>query len=171
MRLFKSSPKTTIAAVVAAGTLIGAPLTLNNEGLKLRPYYDGAGVLTWCGGETEVGFKTEFTKQECVDLFNVRYGYYSLRTAELYTDKGKTTITPEAHAAFTDMSYNIGLGAVAKSSMIRNINNGNLPAACESILKYKYAGGKDCSTAENRRVCGGIWVRRLQMRELCLKNS
>jgi lysozyme len=155
------------ALVVAAGAAIGAPITLNNEGMKLVPYYDSVGVRTWCGGETEIGYKEKFTEQECVKLFGVRYGYYSDRTAMFYNDVAKTVVTPEIHASMVDMSYNVGLPTVQKSSMIRELNAGRPANACAAILLYNKAGGLDCRVRSNN--CYGVWDRRLKIKKLCMK--
>lgn len=167
--LVKPSPKKTTAAIFLSMVIaIGSPLALKHEGMKLKPYYDSVGVLTWCVGETEVGFKEEFTEQECNALFTMRYGFYAKAVYSMYNDTAKEIITPEFSAAMTDMAYNVGVSAVKRSSMMRNINAGDGVAACNSILKYKYAGGKDCSAPGNR-TCRGVWHRRLEMHELCLK--
>lgn len=155
------------ALVIAAGAAIGAPATLQHEGMRLIPYYDSVHVKTWCGGETEIGYKEKFTKEECGDLFAIRYGYYSERTSLFYNETAKKILSPEIHAAFTDMSYNVGISNVGKSSMVREINAGNAAKACDAILKYKIAGGKDCSIRANN--CYGVWDRRLKMNELCRK--
>lgn len=164
----KPGKKTALAGIVAASISLGAPMTLMNEGMKLKPYYDSVGVLTWCGGETEVGYKESFTKEECADLFYMRYGYYSYATAEFYNDKAEEVITPKIHAALTDMSYNVGLPTVKKSSMIRELNAGHPVAACNAILKYKFAGGRDCSAPGNKS-CPGVWTRRQQIHKLCIE--
>ena len=157
-----------MAGFTAAATAIGMPATLHFEGMKLVPYYDSVGVKTWCAGETQIGYKEKFTLGECINLFGIRYGWYSMQTARMYSEVGAQYVTPPMHAAFTDMSYNVGTGAVAKSTMIRRINAGDPRGACDAILKYKYAGGQDCSKPGNR-TCPGIWKRRVQMHELCIK--
>lgn len=156
------------ALVVLSGAAIGGPITLQHEGMKLVPYYDSAKVLTWCGGETEIGYKEKFTEKECSDLFAIRYGYYSERTALFYNDTAKEIITPEIHASMVDMSYNLGLTAVKNSSMIRELNAGNASRSCLAILKYKYVSGRDCSQPENKKFCGGIWTRRQMIYNLCM---
>lgn len=160
-----------VAAFVALSSAIGAPLTMNLEAVKLAPYYDSIGKLTWCAGETEVGYKNKFTFSECSTLFKMRYGYYSLRTAEYYNSVAREIVTPEMHASFVDMSYNIGLGGVKNSSMIRLINQGDYVGACKAILLYKRAGKiKDCSLTKGQaKGCYGVWDRRLQMSKFCLK--
>lgn len=154
------------AAFIVASATVGAPATLNFEGMKLAPYYDSVGVKTWCAGETEVGYKEKFTLTECNLLYNIRYGYYSYQTTLFYNDKARAVVTPEIHAAMVDMSYNIGMGSVKKSSMVRHLNDGNALAACDAILLYKFAGGRDCSDPKNR-TCRGVWDRRLKMNKLC----
>jgi GH24 family phage-related lysozyme (muramidase) len=163
-----SGTKKGLAALISASIALGAPITLGYEGMKLKTYYDSVGVKTWCAGETEIGYKEQFTLQECNELYQVRYGYYSWRTSEFYNETAKKIVSPEVHAAFTDMSYNIGLGAVAKSSMIKLTNIGQVKQACNAILFYKFAGGQDCSQPFNK-TCRGVWQRRLQMHQLCMK--
>lgn len=153
---------------VAVGASIGAPMTLHYEGMSLKPYYDSVGVLTVCGGETEYVENREYTEEECTKLFGMRYGYYSKVTSSFYNQTAQELLSPEIHAAFTDMSYNVGLSKVKKSSMIRYLNNGQPVKACNAILLYKYAGGHDCSIPGNK-ICSGIWRRRIEMNELCLK--
>lgn len=159
------------ALVLVAGATIGGPLTLENEGMRLKPYYDSVGVKTVCAGETEYVEDRSYSNDECVDLYGVRYGYYSLATGDMYNDKAKEVITPQIHAAMTDMSYNVGIDTVKKSSMIRYLNQGKPVAACEAIKLYKKAGGRDCSLPANKKICGGIWDRRLKMNKLCLRGT
>lgn len=156
------------AAFVTASAAIGAPATLSFEGMKLAPYYDSVGVKTWCAGETEVGYKEKFTLGECSLLYNIRYGWYSFQTTLFYNDKANAVITPEIHAAITDMSYNVGLNRVKTSGMVRKLNEGKAREACNVILQYKYAGKYDCSIPGNK-VCWGVWDRRVKMNQLCLK--
>lgn len=157
-----------LGGFITASALVGAPLTMKAEGMKLVPYYDSVGVKTWCVGETEVGYKEKFETKDCDFLYTIRYGYYSMRLSEAYTDKGKSIITPEMHAAFTDLAYNVGIDGVKNSSVARALNAGDAKLACDNTLKFKFAGGKDCSLPGNRS-CPGVWTRRLLMHKLCTK--
>lgn len=40
-------------------------------------------------------------------------------------------------------------------------------AACDALLRYRYAGGFDCSTPGNRR-CPGVWTRQQERHAKCL---
>jgi GH24 family phage-related lysozyme (muramidase) len=159
--------KKTITAIIAAALTIGAPLTLNFEGMELKPYYDSVGVKTVCAGETEDVQNRTYTKDECLDRFNLQYGFYSYGTARFYNATAQKVVTPPIHAAFTDMAYNLGLGTVCKSSMIRELNAGRPRQACQAILLYTRAGGKDCRVRSNN--CYGIWERRKKIHDLCMK--
>ena len=64
-------------------------------------------------------------------------------------------------------SYQYGVAATCKSSMVRHINAGQYEQACEGYLLYKKSAGYDCSIPGNR-ICGGVWTRNLERREQCL---
>lgn len=159
-----------VAAFMALTTAIGGPVTLKNEGMRLVPYLDSVGVKTWCGGETEVGYKEKFTYEECSALFLMRYGAFSYAVLYLYDDDAKAVVTPEIHVAMVDTAYNIGLSGLKKSAMMRELNEGRPEPACAAILLYKKAGGRDCSKEKGKpNGCYGVWDRRLRMNKLCLK--
>lgn len=158
-----------MTAFLGVSTTIGAPVTMYFEGVRLIPYYDSAGVKTWCAGETEVGYKDKFTYEECSALFKVRLGYYSFRTAVMYNDTAKNIVTPKIHASMTDMSYNVGLSQFGRSGMLRNLNAGNATGACNYILKYKFVAGRNCFLPENKSFCGGIKIRREKAQNMCME--
>ncbi|MBR0128285.1 MAG: glycoside hydrolase family protein [Neisseriaceae bacterium] len=65
-----------------------------------------------------------------------------------------------------DFVYNFGFGNWQKSSIRQAYLNGEYLQACDNYLKYKYAGGKDCSVRANG--CYGVWIRSQKRREDCL---
>ncbi len=69
--------------------------------------------------------------------------------------------------AFIDFSYQFGIGNWRKSSMLKNLKAGKYKQACDSLLKYKYSGGYDCSTPGNKR-CSGVWTRQLERHQKCM---
>ena len=76
---------------------------------------------------------------------------------------------------YRDFVYNYGFGAWERSSMVRNLKQGNHVGACRSLLLYKnitiYKDGKptlfDCSTPNNR-TCRGVWTRTLERYNKCM---
>ncbi len=63
--------------------------------------------------------------------------------------------------------YQFGTGAWQKSSMRRELLAGRPRQACDALLKYRFAGGFDCSTPGNKR-CMGVWTRQLERHKQCL---
>lgn len=72
--------------------------------------------------------------------------------------------------AYTDFVYQFGIGNWSNSSMLGNLKQGKYKAACDSLLKYKYSGGFDCSTPGNKR-CAGVWSRQLERHQKCVGAS
>ena len=68
---------------------------------------------------------------------------------------------------YVDFSYQYGTGTWLKSSMRRELLAGNHRAACDALLKYRFAAGYDCSTPGNRR-CMGVWTRQLERHAACM---
>lgn len=89
-----------------------------------------------------------------------------------------------------DFSYQYGVAATCDSSMVRRINAGEYPQACNAYTEFRYlttknptpgwqpykfdAKGKpthwrfDCSTSGNK-VCSGVWKRSLERRNKCME--
>lgn len=54
-------------------------------------------------------------------------------------------------AAVLDASYNLGPATVCRSSIVRNLNAGNVRAACNAFMLYTRANGVVLRGLENRR--------------------
>lgn len=68
--------------------------------------------------------------------------------------------------AYVDLAYNVGPYNVCKSSIPVKVKAGQYEAACNTILDFKKASGRDCSVRNNG--CYGVWIRRLEMQKKCL---
>lgn len=68
--------------------------------------------------------------------------------------------------AYVDLAYNVGPGAVCRSSIVAKVKAEQYEAACKTILDFRRAGGKDCSVRSNG--CFGVWLRRLEGYQQCL---
>lgn len=92
----------TLGASVALATA-GAHLA-EKEGLSLRPYKDGGGVVTWCYGQTQGVPKALYTQTECdIDLLYTTQDYMAAVTKYLRKDTPASVV-----AAFTSTAVNIG---------------------------------------------------------------
>lgn len=72
--------------------------------------------------------------------------------------------------SYVDFVYQFGLGAWQKSSMRRALLAGDYAKACGALLRYRYAGGYDCSTlidGQPNTRCYGVWARQLERHKQC----
>lgn len=185
---------TTIASVGVAAFLVlagqeGKPKTEKYEGIILGEYYDTSHVLTWCGGETQVGRLPEgeaYTYEYCKPLFDAQWDRYSAKMASCYPEDLYPYISVNMHVAFTDTFYNTG--ARCSSGMMRALKRKDLTGACEFLKEYRHSrtarGGRldmldgrkngkmDCSLTEGEaQGCYGVWKRRLEFYEDCIKEA
>lgn len=145
----------TSAAVMAASVAFIQPW----EGLYTDPYYDIVGVKTVCYGETaadHVDLSRSYTKQECADMLRSSLVNYDNGVKNCLTHE----ITDGMHVAFISVAYNIGVPAFCKSSMARLTNEGELKEACDALMNWNKAGGREIKGLTNRRTAE---------RSVCLK--
>lgn len=157
------SLRTKVSAAVAAGTILGAAIigtVGQNEGRSLTAYWDSAGVLTICDGDTtNVRPGQRATVAEC-DA-RLRAGIQKHAAALDGLPEG----LPDAVVlGAMDLTYNIGVGGFNSSSVKQCLARRDYKCAKAATLKWKYItvnGRKyDCSTPGNTR-CSGLWKRRL----------
>ena len=133
-----------VLAVVLAAAAFIAPW----EGLRLRPYFDIVGVLTWCYGETRGAPKSEYTKAECDALLADGVGEFHAAMRRCI----KRPLTENQWVAVTSWAYNVGTGAACGSTLVRQINAGLPPETwCRQLLRWNRAGGRVVSGLTNRR--------------------
>jgi lysozyme len=128
------------------------------EGLQLVSYRDVVGVATICYGETrgvKMGMKA--TKAEC----DAMLAEGLLEFADGIAHCVPWDDMPDTRkVAAVSLAYNIGQGGFCKSSVARELRNGNVNAACDAFLRFNKAGGV---------VWRGLTNRRKAERELCLR--
>lgn len=76
-------------------------------------------------------------------------------------------ISQAEYDVYMDWVYQYGSGAWQKSGMRRHLQAGQYRAACDALLRYRFAGGHDCSTPGNK-ICAGVWTRQVERHGKCL---
>lgn len=141
------SPKTGIAAGVAAVLVLAAAIVKPWEGKENDPYRDIVGVLTVCYGHTGGIENRRYTDAECDALLGK-----DLAEAHSHVKRCITKPLPVgAEAAFISAAYNIGPKVVCGSTLQRKANAGDIKGACGQLLNWVYAGGKKVKGLVNRR--------------------
>lgn len=143
-----------IVSTAAAALLLA--FTPSQEGRSLTTYRDIGGVLTYCDGATEnARADATYTPSECdaqLDRDLARHAAGIARCIPL------ERLTVGQQVAFVDAAYNIGVPAFCGSSMARLTKAGDIAGACDALLLWNRAGGRQVA---------GLTARRQRERELC----
>lgn len=141
---------------------VAVPLIAKWEGKRNQAYQDIIGVWTICYGSTRGVQPGDFkTDEECLELLRAEVHEYREGLHRYFTDETRNTrLTPERDAAYTSLSYNVGIGGAGKSTAVRRLNNGDIRGGCQALGWWNKAGG---------RVVRGLVNRRAEETELCLR--
>lgn len=138
----------------AAAALVG--LVAQWEGKENNPYRDIVGVWTVCYGETNVAMR-RYSDAECSDMLGDSLTKYAgpvlERNPELRGHDNQLV-------AATSLAYNIGPAAYRRSTVAKRFTAGNWRGACDAMLAWSYAGGRQIK---------GLLNRRKAERAICLK--
>lgn len=120
---------------------------------------DPPGINTVCYGHIEdVEIGDTYTKTQCQEMLATDLPRY-----EAMVDKCiKVPMPPHRHAAIISFTYNVGGGALCRSSVARKLNAGDVQGGCDALLLYNRANGK---------VIRGLTNRRVAERKYCLMND
>lgn len=141
----------------AALVLAGAGTVSYYEGVSNKAYLDPVGIWTICYGETKgVGKEGYKTDEECLDSLAEDLTEHHKKMV-LYI---KTPISVKEEAAYLSFTYNVGVGAFSKSTLIKKLNAGDRIEACNQLLRWDKAGGKRLK---------GLTLRRESESKLCLE--
>ncbi|WP_282257255.1 lysozyme [Stenotrophomonas sp. PS02301] len=142
------------AAVIA---LTATALVKPWEGYSPDPYVDMVGVVTYCYGDTGRPAKARYTEQECAEKLSSRLGQYMAGITACID----MPLRQNEWAAVLSWTYNVGVGAACRSTLVRKINAGH-PAKswCAELDRWVFAGGKRVQglanrRADERRMCEG----------------
>lgn len=136
----------------------GRDLIKRFEGCKLKAYRCAAGVLTIGYGHTgdDVYVGQQISQEEAVALLNADLDKFVTGVEKLVT----VDLNDNQFSALVSLAFNIGLGNLKKSNLLKKVNAKDFIGALESWLKWNKAGGK---------VLKGLTARREAEKELFLK--
>lgn len=115
------------------------------EGCELTAYQDIAGIWTIGYGITAaagVGIEPcagmTITQEQADELFERAVDAFAAKVAKLIT----VPVTQNEFGACVLLSYNVGLGALSRSTVLRELNNGNKASAGSAFHMWNKAGGR-----------------------------
>jgi len=124
------------------------------EGFRHKAYKDPVGIVTIGYGTTAnagVGIVPklgmEITETDAVEYLHRALDKFARQIDPLI----KHPINDNERGAFLSLAYNIGPGAFARSTALREFNAGNKAKAADAILLFDKAGGKALRGLQRRR--------------------
>ena len=126
----------------------GRALIEKFEGLRLTAYQDMVGVWTIGYGHTGPDVKAglTITQQQAEQLLINDLARFNNGVNALVTVK----INQNQFDALISFSYNLGLGSLQQSTLLRLLNAGNFQAAADQFPRWDRAGGKEVAGAALR---------------------
>ena len=139
----------------------GAEIIGNAEGCRREPYKCPADVLTVGIGSTEYSGLPIEPKRIYADLEIAERWKNDIQVAEKCVNQyGNGRNLPQSvFDAATSITFNVGCGAMRKSTMFKYLNAGKYVQACNELSRWTRAGG---------RVLPGLVSRREKEKQLCL---
>lgn len=119
------------------------------EGLRLTAYQDMVGVWTIGYGHTGPDVKPGLviSQQQAVQLLINDLARFNNGVNALVTVK----LNQNQFDALVSFSYNLGLGSLQNSTLLRLLNAGNFQAAADQFPRWDRAGGKEVAGLLARR--------------------
>lgn len=125
------------------------------EGLSLKPYLCPAGVPTIGYGNTRYadGTKVKMTdKPLTIDQAERLFEFYHNQFKSSVKNRIKSEINENQLEALTSFAYNVGLGNLDKSTLLKKVNlDPNDKTIASEFLRWNKAGGKVLNGLTKRR--------------------
>lgn len=132
------------------------------EGLRTKAYRDAGGVWTIGYGHTATAGSPVprrgqvITESEAERILLRDLTQYEQAVEDLV----KVKLNNNQFAALVSFTFNVGIGAFKKSTLLKKLNNGNFNAIPTELTKWTKAGGKKIQGLVNRRAGeAGLWVK------------
>lgn len=156
----KGAPSSRSVAVGGAAAVLAlcAPVVMYFEGYHPKGYADPVGIPTICYGHTgpEVRVHDTRTAAQCQALLegDLATAYAGVRSCI------KRPLKDYEAAALTSFTFNVGTGALCRSTLARKANAGDMTGACAELSKWVYAkkirlNGLVKRRAAERALCEG----------------
>lgn len=127
----------------------GAEMIGGFEGLRLTAYRDAVGVLTIGYGHTGADVKPGQRISTATALALLRR---DAQSAEAAVERAvKVPLTQGQFDALVSLTFNIGGGALASSTLVRKLNAGDVKGAANQFLRWDKAGGRTLLGLSRRR--------------------
>jgi lysozyme len=117
---------------------IAVPMIAEFEGCRLQAYRDAVGVYTIGYGHTKGVHPGQVWTQEQADqMLRVEVDHFMDHVLQyVHVDVNEHEL-----AALTSFAYNLGVGAMKRSTLLRKLNSGDKSGAAHEFGRWTRAGG------------------------------
>ena len=146
---FPASPPTPAGKINASGLEI----VKHFEGVRLKAYQDSVGVWTIgyghtsMAGEPQVYAGMTITSAQAEAILKKDLGLFERGAS----DAVKGRATPDQFSAMVSFSFNVGLGSLNSSTLLRKHKAGDIRGAANEFLRWVYAGDQQLPGLVRRR--------------------
>lgn len=133
---------------------IATPFIAKWEGFRPCPYIPIAGDVPTIGYGSTRGITMDspcITKAEGEAMLSVEVWEYMENFNKKMPQGAWEYLDKFTNAAFTDLSYNVGWTAAAKSTAAKRLSYGNIEGACYALTWWNKSGGRVIQGLVNRR--------------------
>lgn len=133
----------------------GLSLIKSFEGFEPRWYLDPVGIRTLGYGHTDAAGDPKYaatkgiilTEAAATEILANDLGQYAAAVERAV----KVPLNDNQFAALVSFTYNVGAGALAKSTLVKKLNAGDYAAVPSELAKWNKAGGKTLKGLTRRR--------------------
>jgi lysozyme len=147
-----------VAGLSGPAAFVAYDLSLPSEGFHQEVYIDPVGLPTVCVGRMDRSLKLgqKFSVEDCMKMFAEDYKKHQKQLESVVRVPFKSDWQKEA---LTDFTFNVGIGNVRSSTLIRLLNQGRHEEACRQLTRWNKAGGRELR---------GLTIRRANTMPYCL---
>ena len=151
----------------AAVATSGAFLILPYEGSVKRGnmhvvYLDAVGIPTACYGQTgydlygrRIKLGLQYTEDECLEMYVVTGNKFEKEIDKVFGAVPYQNSYQKA--AFISFTYNVGVGNLKSSTLVKKFKNREYDAACDQLSRWVYANKKKLNGLVTRRADEKMW--------------
>lgn len=120
-----------------------------HEGCRLRAYADVGGIFTcgWGSTGSDIHADTVWSQEQADARLEQDVARFETAVASLV----KVVITDNQMAALVSFAFNLGVHALATSTLLRLLNNGDKLGAAAQYVRWDRAGGVEVPGLLKRR--------------------
>lgn len=130
-------------------------------------YLDAVGIPTACYGQTgrdlygrKITMGLRYSEEECLEMYVITGNKFEVEIDKVFGDIPYQNSYQKA--AFLSFAYNVGIGNLRSSTLVKKFKNKEYDQACDQLSRWVYA---------NKKKLNGLVTRRADEKKWCLADQ